>query len=188
VPASHLILGGARSGKSRFALALLSSHARVAVVVTAEARDADMARRIARHRADRPPHWLTVEEPHDLVAAVSRLAGEGVDAVLVDCLTLWVSNRLLGGDNDTVILDEAERLAELIERGRPGVAIVSNEVGQGVHPETAVGLRFRDLLGLVNQRIAAACDQVTLMIAGLPVTVKSPPSPPPPHELAPQAP
>ncbi|HSF04437.1 MAG TPA: bifunctional adenosylcobinamide kinase/adenosylcobinamide-phosphate guanylyltransferase [Methylomirabilota bacterium] len=185
---SHLILGGARSGKSRFALGLPSPGARVAIIVTAEARDADMARRIARHRADRPPHWLTVEESYELVTALDRLAGQAFDAILVDCITLWVSNRLLRGDADAVILDEGERLAKLIERQRPGVAIVSNEVGQGVHPETAAGLRFRDLLGLVNQRVAAACDQVTLMIAGLPLTVKSPPSPPPPHELTPQAP
>jgi adenosylcobinamide kinase/adenosylcobinamide-phosphate guanylyltransferase len=160
----------------------------VAVIVTAEAGDVDMARRIARHRAERPSHWLTVEEPYELVAALDRLAGQAFDALLVDCLTLWVSNRLLRGDSDPAIVGDGERLAEVIERRRPPVAIISNEVGQGVHPETAAGLRFRDLLGLVNQRVAAACDQVTLMIAGLPVTVKPPPSPPPPHELAPQAP
>jgi adenosylcobinamide kinase / adenosylcobinamide-phosphate guanylyltransferase len=188
VASSHLILGGARSGKSRFALGLQPVSARVAIVATAEARDADMAQRIARHRAERPRHWLTVEEPHELVAALDRLVGQAFDAILVDCLTLWVSNRLLRGDTDKVILDEGERLAGLIEDRRPAVVIVSNEVGQGVHPETAEGLRFRDLLGLVNQRVAAACDQVTLMIAGLPVTVKSPPPPPPTHELTPQAP
>ncbi len=185
---SHLILGGARSGKSRFALGLLSAGARVVFVATAEAHDADMARRIACHRAERPRHWRTVEEPRDLITALDRLAGEALDAILVDCLTLWVSNRLLRGDSDTVILDEAKRLADLIERPSREVVIVSNEVGQGVHPPTAEGLRFRDLLGLVNQRVAAVCSQVTLMIAGLPVTVKAPPSRPPTHELTPQAP
>jgi len=183
---SHLILGGARSGKSRFAITMQPARARVAFVATAEARDADMAQRIARHRAERPRHWLTVEEPHELVAALERLAGQAFDAIIVDCLTLWVSNRLLRGDGDKVIFDEGERLAGLIEgRRAAALVIVSNEVGQGVHPETADGLRFRDLLGLVNQRVAAACDQVTLMVAGLPVTVKSPP---PTHELTHQAP
>ncbi len=185
---SHLILGGARSGKSRFAAGLQPARARVGFVATAEARDADMARRIARHRAERPGHWVTVEEPYDLVGALDRLAGGAVEAIIVDCLTLWVANRLHRGDSDTVILDEGERLADLLAGLRPAVVIVTNEVGQGVHPPTAEGLRFRDLLGLVNQRVAAACDQVTLMLAGLPVTVKSPPSPPPTHELTPQAP
>jgi adenosylcobinamide kinase/adenosylcobinamide-phosphate guanylyltransferase len=96
-----------------------------------------------------------------------------------------VANRLLGGEGDQAILAEGERLATFIERRQSAVTVVSNEVGQGVHPETAVGRRFRDVLGLVNQRVAAACDQVTLLVAGLPVTLKSPP----PHELgAPQAP
>jgi adenosylcobinamide kinase/adenosylcobinamide-phosphate guanylyltransferase len=188
VASSHLVLGGARSGKSRFAVGLQPARARVGVVATAEARDADMAQRIARHRAERPGHWLTVEEPYDLVAAMERLAGQAVDAILVDCLTLWVANRLLRGETDTVVLGAVERLTDLLARLRPPVVIVSNEVGQGVHPATAEGRLFQDLLGLVNQRVAAACDQVTLMIAGVPVTVKSPPSPPPAHELTPQAP
>jgi adenosylcobinamide kinase/adenosylcobinamide-phosphate guanylyltransferase len=186
--ASHLILGGARSGKSRFAIALVSAYTRVAFVATAQASDTDMAQRIARHRAERPQHWLTGEEPYGLVAALERLTGQPLEAIIVDCLTLWVSNRVLRGDDDKAILGEVERLADLLVRSRVAIVIVSNEVGQGVHPETATGLRFRDLLGLVNQRVAAACDHVTLMVAGQPVTVKSPPPPPPAHELAPQAP
>jgi len=186
--ASHLILGGARSGKSRFAMALASAYTRVAVVATAQAGDADMAQRIARHQAERPRQWRTVEEPYALVPALERLMTQSLEAVLVDCLTLWVSNRVLRGDDDKAILGETERLAGLLARSRAAVVIVSNEVGQGVHPETATGLRFRDLLGLVNQCVAAACDHVTLMVAGLPVTIKSPPPPPPAHELAPQAP
>ncbi len=185
---SHLILGGARSGKSRFAIAQMSARARVAFVATAQAGDADMAQRIARHRAERPGHWLTLEEPHELVTALDRLIGQPFEAIIVDCLTLWVANHVLRGDDDKAILGEVERLAAFLARPRVAVVIVSNEVGQGVHPETATGLRFRDLLGLVNQRVAAACDHVTLMVAGLPVTVKSPPPPPPAHELAPQSP
>jgi adenosylcobinamide kinase / adenosylcobinamide-phosphate guanylyltransferase len=185
VASSHLILGGARSGKSRFAIGLQSARPRVAFVATAQAGDADMAQRIARHRAERPRHWLTVEEPYDLVPALDRLSGQSVDAIIVDCLTLWVSNRLLRGESDQAILAEGERLAGLLSRPRADIVLVSNEVGQGVHPETAAGLRFRDLLGLVNQRIAAACDQVTLMVAGLPMILRSPSSS---HELAQQAP
>lgn len=174
--ASLFIVGGARSGKSRFALERLRTGAGIVFVATAEARDADMAGRIARHRAERPSHWTTVEEPLDLVARLQKLEGTG-RAFLVDCLTLWVSNRLLRGDPDASILDEADALAELIRHRRSSFTIVSNEVGEGVHPETAAGLRFRDLLGGVNQRVAAACDTVVLMVAGIPLTVKTPPVP-----------
>jgi len=170
---SLLIVGGARSGKSRFAVERLSPDARVVFVATAEARDEDMAKRIARHRAERPQRWSTVEAPCDLVSRLRAL--EGVYAwILVDCLTLWVSNLLLRGDRDDAVLDEAEALAGLIGRGRSSFTLVSNEVGQGVHPETAMGLRFRDLQGSVNQRVAAVCDTVVLMVAGIPLTVKAP--------------
>ena len=170
---SLLIVGGARSGKSRFAVERLSPDARIVFVATAEACDEDMAKRIARHRAERPQRWSTVEAPCDLV---SRLRGleDAYDGILVDCLTLWVSNLLLRGDRDDAILDEAEALAGLIGRRRPSFTLVSNEVGEGVHPETAMGLRFRDLLGGVNQRVAAVCTAVVLMVAGIPLTVKAP--------------
>ena len=171
---SLLILGGARSGKSRFAVERLSPDARVVFVATAEARDEDMVKRIARHRAERPSRWSTIEEPFDLVSQLRDLDG-ACDGILVDCLTLWVSNLLLRGDRDDAILEQAEALAGLIGRRRSSVTVVSNEVGEGVHPETATGLRFRDLLGGVNQRVAAACDTVVLMVAGIPLTVKAPP-------------
>ena len=171
--ASLFILGGARSGKSRFAVERIPHHERIVFVATAEARDEDMAKRIARHRAERPSLWSTVEEPFDLVVRLRELEG-ACDGILVDCLTLWVSNLLLRGDRDDAILEQAEALAGLIGRRRAGLTLVSNEVGEGVHPETAMGLRFRDLLGSVNQRIAAACDTVVLMVAGIPLTVKAP--------------
>jgi adenosyl cobinamide kinase/adenosyl cobinamide phosphate guanylyltransferase len=170
---SLLILGGARSGKSRFAVDGLAPRGRAVFVATAEGRDEEMAKRIARHRAARPSHWATVEEPLELVRVLRGLEGT-TDRIVVDCLTLWVSNRLLRGDDDDTILEEAGALSELIERRRSSLTLVSNEVGQGVHPETACGLRFRDLLGGVNQRVAAACDTVVLMVAGIPVTVKAP--------------
>ena len=169
---STFVLGGARSGKSRFAIAEQAARARVAFVATAEPGDADMAARIARHRAERPRHFATVEEPLELMARLDDLAGR-VDAVVVDCLTLWVSNRLLRDHSDDAILEGGEALAKLIARRPYALTIVSNEVGEGVHPETAAGRRFRDLLGAVNQRVAAACDRVILMVAGVPLTVKA---------------
>ena len=170
---SHFILGGARSGKSRFAIAALRDRRRVAFVATAQAGDGDMATRIARHRAERPRHWLTIEEPFALVARLAPLAREA-DAVVVDCVTVWVANLLLRGDGDAEILAAADELAALVGRGSFDLTLVSNEVGEGVVPPTADGVRFRDLLGFVNQRLAAACDRVTLMVAGLPVAIKTP--------------
>lgn len=174
---SHLILGGARSGKSRHAVELArAAIGRVAVVATAEPGDADLAARIARHRAERPAAWATVEEPRELVAACRRAAAQA-DLVLVDCVTVWVANRMLGGEADSRILEATDELTRLMGERRARLILISNEVGGGVHPATADGLRYRDLLGLVNQRVAAAADHVTLMVAGLPVTVKTPSAP-----------
>jgi adenosylcobinamide kinase / adenosylcobinamide-phosphate guanylyltransferase len=179
---SHFVLGGARSGKSRFALAALRDRRRVAFVATAQAGDDDMAARIARHRAERPRHWLTVEEPFALAPRLVSLAREA-DAVLVDCVTVWVANLLLRGDGDAEIFAAGDELAALVGRGLFDLTLVSNEVGAGVVPPTADGVRFRDLLGFVNQRLAAACDRVTLMVAGLPLAIKTPGTE---HETSPQ--
>jgi adenosylcobinamide kinase/adenosylcobinamide-phosphate guanylyltransferase len=180
--ASLLILGGARSGKSRHAIAAQPAAGRVTFVATAQAGDAEMAARIARHRAERPSHWITVEEPFEVPA---RLAGlRGIDAAVVDCITVWIGNRVLRGDDDDAILKGADALAALVPRCTFDVTLVSNEVGEGVHPETTVGLRFRDVLGIVNQRLAAAADRVVLMVAGLPLTLKTTA----PHADIPQAP
>jgi adenosylcobinamide kinase/adenosylcobinamide-phosphate guanylyltransferase len=170
---SHLILGGARSGKSRFALTALADRRRGVFVATARAGDDDMAARIARHRAERPSHWLTVEEPLALPPRLASLAREA-DAVLVDCVTVWIANLLLRGDGDAEIVAAGAALAALAERPPLDLTLVSNEVGAGVVPPTADGVRFRDLLGGVNQRLAAACDRVTLMVAGLPLAIKTP--------------
>ena len=172
---SDLILGGVRSGKSREALrvaALLPPCFRGCFLATAQALDADMQARIARHQEERPEGWTTVEEPYDVAGACERLAGR-CDVVVLDCLTLWVSNLLLRGDKDGAILDAADTLARCSGLRRLSLIIVSNEVGAGVHPPTEIGLRFRDVLGEVNQRLAAAVDRVTYMIAGIPMTVKN---------------
>jgi len=185
---SHLLLGGARSGKSRYAVEL----ARViggsgAVVATARALDGDMAARIARHRAERPAGWATIEEPYDVPAACRR-AARSHDVVLVDCITVWVSNLMERGDDEAPVLAAADDLAKMLRERLVSVILVSNEVGQGVHPPTELGRRFRDLLGLVNQRLAAAADRVTLMLAALPLTVKDTPLPSPPHVRSHEAP
>ena len=171
---SELILGGARSGKSRHALARArQSDGPVAFVATAQALDPEMRARIARHQAERPPGFVTIEEPFDVVAACRRLTGRH-ELALIDCLTLWVSNQMLRGDTDGAILRAADELAALMAEGRLSLVVVSNEVGEGVHPPTELGLRFRDVLGSVNQRAAAAADGVTLMVAGIPLAIKTP--------------
>jgi adenosylcobinamide kinase/adenosylcobinamide-phosphate guanylyltransferase len=171
VASTLFVLGGARSGKSRYAVDGQRPGARVTFVATAQALDDDMAQRIERHRADRPRHWRTLEEPFDLVPRL-RDACASADAVVVDCLTVWIANLMLRGDPDADILKQADELAALLALRPAEVTLVSNEVGQGVHPPTGDGRRFRDLLGVVNQRVAAAADRVVLMVAGLPLTVK----------------
>ena len=156
-------------------------------VATAEAGDADMAQRIERHRRERANAWRTVEEPRRLVSTLRALVG-GAETVVVDCVTLWVGNLQLHGESDERILAEADALGTLIAARPFDLTLVSNEVGEGVHPETAAGLRFRDLLGAVNQRLAAACDRVVLMVAGVPLTIKDQPRRDSLHAGTPQAP
>jgi adenosylcobinamide kinase / adenosylcobinamide-phosphate guanylyltransferase len=172
---SDLILGGVRSGKSREALRLaaaLPAGFRRAFLATAQALDADMQERIARHQAERPSGWITVEEPYDIARACERLTGR-CEIIVLDCLTLWVSNLLLRGDKEAVILAAADALACYAGLRRLNLVIVSNEVGTGVHPPTDIGLRFRDVLGEVNQRLAAAVDRVTYMVAGISLVIKN---------------
>jgi adenosylcobinamide kinase/adenosylcobinamide-phosphate guanylyltransferase len=188
IPQSHLILGGARSGKSGYAVALARAlGGTVAVLATASSQDASMRARIARHRAERPSGWITVEEPLDVAPACRRAAGRA-EVVLLDCLTLWVSNLMRRGDDDASILAAADDLAKLVGERPASLLLVSNEVGAGVHPPTAAGIRFADLLGQVNQRAAAAADRVTLMVAGLPLGVKGAPPAPDSHEPLAEAP
>ena len=187
-PHSLLVLGGARSGKSRHALeqARLAGTS-VAFLATARALDGDMATRIGRHRAERPARWTTIEEPYEVPAA-SRRAARSHDLVFVDCVTVWVSNLMERGDDDALVLAAVDDLAKLLRERLVSVILVSNEVGEGVHPPTELGRRFRDLLGLANQRLAAAADRVTLMVAGLPLTAKDAPLPTAPHDRTHEAP
>ena len=178
IPRTVLVLGGVRAGKSAFAVARARAvGGRVVFVATAEAGDDEMAARIACHRAERPLTWRTVEVPVALPSALIGLEGEA-DIVIVDCLNLWVSNLLQKRPelSDGDVRAEAAALESVATRPRFSLILVSNEVGWGVHPETELGRRFRDALGLVNQAAARAADEVVLMVAGCPLTVKSPDS------------
>lgn len=158
-----LLTGGARSGKSSTAVRLAAgSGAPVHYLATAWAGDDEMADRIARHRADRPQEWSTVEEPVRLDDALAGI-GEG-DTVIVDCLALWVTNRL--DDTDDVVLAEATTAAARAAARRGSTYVVTNEVGSGIVPDNALARRFRDLLGTVNQVFAAASDHAYLCAAG----------------------
>jgi adenosylcobinamide kinase/adenosylcobinamide-phosphate guanylyltransferase len=163
------VLGGARSGKTRHALELAEAGAgRLLYLATAEARDAEMRARIERHRTERGPRWQTVEEPLDLPGTLAAEAGCGT-TVLVDCLTLWLSNLMEAGRNPAA---EADRLARLLPTLDGRVILVSNEVGLGIVPDTALARRFRDEAGRMNQAVARAAERVLLVVAGLPLTVK----------------
>ena len=169
LPPVTLVLGGARSGKSRHAEALTEAGAEACVyLATAQAGDGEMAARIAAHRQRRGPRWRTLEEPLDLTGAL-RLSCAPGQAVLVDCLTLWLSN-LLGAGRDPV--RETEVLLALFPELRGPVVFVSNEVGQGVVPMNALARRFVDEAGRLHQALAAAADTVTFMTAGLPHVLK----------------
>jgi adenosylcobinamide kinase / adenosylcobinamide-phosphate guanylyltransferase len=160
-----VLLGGARSGKSRLAVRLAESDGRpVTFIATAEPRDAEMADRIARHRAERPDTWSTREDPRDLEGALGAVPG-GTTAI-VDCLTLWVSNLVEGGESDREVLERARATARLAHDRAGAVIAVTNEVGSGIVPMTALGRRFQDLLGEVNTAWVEAADRAGLMVAG----------------------
>ncbi|MGH2699207.1 MAG: bifunctional adenosylcobinamide kinase/adenosylcobinamide-phosphate guanylyltransferase [Actinomycetota bacterium] len=160
-----VLLGGARSGKSRLAVEMGTKWAgRAVVIVTAEARDDEMAERIKRHRAERPPDWDTVEEPLDLEAALGSVPGDAL--ALVDCLTLWVSNLLEEGLEDAEIEELARHSASAAAARAAETIVVTNEVGSGIVPANAIARRFQDLLGRVNSIWADASDRTALVVAG----------------------
>jgi adenosylcobinamide kinase/adenosylcobinamide-phosphate guanylyltransferase len=165
-----LVLGGARSGKSRYAQQLAERSSHVVFIATAHAGDDEMRAKIKRHRQDRPLSWTTVEEPLDLASAINR-CGPSADLILVDCLTLFAANLL-----DALNPQPSQHIGDLCRAlAAPAcpVILVSNEVGSGIVPAYPLGRQYRDLLGEINQRIAAIADDVVLMVAGLPLPLKS---------------
>jgi len=171
-PSTTLVLGGARSGKSAFAERLVgdSGLARV-YLATATAGDDEMRSRITHHRERRGDGWITVEEPLALVDALTREASRG-RAVLVDCLTLWLSN-LMFAERDPEV--EARRLARFLDVAKHPIVLVSNEIGLGLVPETPLGRSFRDAQGRLNQIVAATVPNVVFIAAGLPLWLKRSP-------------
>jgi adenosylcobinamide kinase / adenosylcobinamide-phosphate guanylyltransferase len=166
-----LVLGGARSGKSRYAESLVAGAPLPWIyVATAEAFDDEMAQRIAEHKARRDRRWQTVEAPRDIVDALFDVPAGA--SILIDCVTLWLSNLLVAEVN---IEQEMKRLDAALAQSRRATVLVANEVGCGIVPDNALARRFRDLQGRLNQQLAVRADRVVLMVAGLPLFVKGQP-------------
>lgn len=168
-----LILGGARAGKSTFALRLAEERAEggISFIATAQALDEEMRTRIARHREERPAHWTTIEEPYQLDEALLQTPESNV--VVIDCLTLFVSNWLLRSTGESPTFETTvDRLLTIIKSQKRNVIGVSNEVGLGIVPDTPLSRTFRDVLGRLNQQFAEAADEVYLLVAGLPLRLK----------------
>lgn len=168
-PPFILVLGGARSGKSRFALARASAFALPCVfLATAEALDEEMRERIERHRRERGGGWRTVEEPRRIAEVLRREEGS---AIVVDCLTLWLANRM--GDSPSAATGPfVEELVAALRERRSAVVAVSNEVGLGIVPENRLARAYRDAVGLMNQGLAELADEVHLLVAGQPLRIK----------------
>ena len=163
-----LVLGGARSGKSEYAESLMRG-APLLYIATGQAGDGEMATRIERHRLRRGAAWITVEEPLDVADALRRTQPECA-GVLVDCVTLWISNLMHGGRD---VGQACDALCDALTGVQVPVVLVSSEVGLGLVPETALGREFRDHQGIVNQRLAQVCGRVVFVAAGLPMILKN---------------
>ena len=168
-----LIIGGCRSGKSRHALELAAEckASRKIFLATCQALDPEMQERIAAHQQERGPGWTTVEEPLDVPGVLHR-DSQASNLVLLDCLTLWVSNLLQEDRGQAWVQEQFQRLDQALQAVSGQVLAVSNEVGQGLVPDNPMGRKFRDLVGWLNQLVAARADRVVWMVAGLPVAVK----------------
>jgi adenosylcobinamide kinase/adenosylcobinamide-phosphate guanylyltransferase len=167
-----LIIGGCRSGKSRFALEKANSSQvdRKIFVATSQAQDEEMALRITRHQAERGPDWETIESPVALPQTLDSILGQHL--VLVDCLTMWLNNLMMDDLSEQQILDQFQALQESFKRSKGPVFLISNEVGAGIVPENKLIREYRDYLGLLNQRMATCADHVIFMVAGLPMSLK----------------
>ena len=175
LPRLTFVLGGSRSGKSRFAQGLMPTEAPVIYWATGLPVDAEMKKRIAIHRQSRPKHWGLLEEPCDLLQGLKKLRAAGAKLVLLDSLTAWVANVSSPDSLPETLsspLSELRRFLEALKNARLHCVIVSDEVGMGIVPETAIGRKFRDVLGDANQIVAAASDRVYCVIAGIPRKIK----------------
>lgn len=167
-----LITGGCRSGKSRFALDYANQHfSKKLYLATCEALDEEMTQRIEHHKKMRGQEWRTIEEPIEIVNKIIRYGNEA-DVILLDCITLWLSNLLVRQKDDPEIMEEISRFINTIKEKQTSLILVSNEVGLGIVPVDPLGRRFRDLSGMANQKIAEAVNTVILMVSGIPIFLK----------------
>jgi adenosylcobinamide kinase / adenosylcobinamide-phosphate guanylyltransferase len=166
-----LVLGGARSGKSSFALRLAKKYSKVAFVATCDGLDREMRERIKKHRACRPKHWVTFEKSKDMASALDKMNND-FDCIIIDCLTLWVSNLLLAKSKEEKILQEATAVLARLRKKKARAIIVSNEVGLGLVPVNKLGRKFRDIAGWVNQLAAGEADEVFFTVSGIPTKIK----------------
>lgn len=167
-----LILGGARSGKSSHALSLAKRYKKVAFIATCQGKDKEMRERIKLHKETRPKHWETFEEPKELVELIGKLSSS-FDCILIDCLTLLVSNLILSRNTQEQIFKKIEELLLVLSKKKAKVILVSNEVGLGLVPVNKLGRDFRDVAGRVNQMVARNADKVFFVVAGIPLKIKA---------------
>jgi len=170
----YLFIGGCRSGKSRAALLQAEQIGadRKIFVATCQPQDAEMLARVERHRRERDATWETFEEPLEIAAIVSRHSRPQT-VILVDCLTLWLTNLIVGEADDSALRQRIATLTEALARARGPVLLVANEVGMGIVPDNAMSRRFRDWAGSLNQQVARCAREVILTVAGIPVPIKS---------------
>ena len=168
------VLGGCRSGKSSFALetAQKFSGDNKVFVATCIPRDDEMKQRVARHQKERSRIWKTIEAPLQLPEAITEYSSSA-DVIIIDCLTLWISNLLMDSSDSSKIEMQIPLLTRALEKSSCPVVLVSNEVGQGIVPDNKLARQFRDLVGQINQAVASCADQVILTVAGIPVTIKA---------------
>ena len=172
---SILIIGGARSGKSRYALELAKAYpgGEKTFIATCVPRDDEMKERVERHRKERGAGWKTLEIPVHIPDAITQNS-RGAGLILIDCLTLWIANLIFESKDEPSINEHLDRLIESIRKADSPVILVSNEVGCGIVPENPLARRFRDIAGRVNQQVASVCSTVFWMVAGIPVPVRRP--------------
>lgn len=169
------ITGGCRSGKSQYALDYANRHfSKKIYLATCEALDDEMIQRVETHKRLRGPEWLTIEEPVEIVDRIKQYS-DNADVILLDCLTLWLSNLLLRGNNDLKMMEAMEGFVHSLKERQISIILVSNEVGMGIVPADSLSRRFRDLSGMANRMIAEVADAVIFMVSGMPIFLKGKP-------------
>jgi len=170
----QFILGGCRSGKSKYALDYANQnwHSKKFFIATCEALDNEMKSRITNHQKERGPNWKTVECPIDIASVIEELAIQK-GGILLDCVTLWINNLMCNSMDDNQIKEKVETFVNTLQKISCPITVVSNEVGMGIVPENAMARQYRDLVGYTNQKIAAISNNVILMVAGIPFQIKS---------------